>query len=63
MQFSIILICASRDRQKIHSDKMGLAERLMSRVFAMNEPKGYYAAQKAQFQLPTEVRLIDVLFH
>ena len=57
------MICASRDRQKIHSDKMGLAERLMSRVFAMNEPKGYYAAQKALFQLPTEVRRIDVLFY
>ena len=39
---------------------MGLAERIFSKVFAMNEPKGYYELHKTQYNLPTEVQRLEV---
>ena len=39
---------------------MGIAERLYSKVFAMNEPKGYYELHRVQYQLPKEVQRLEV---
>ena len=39
---------------------MGIAERVYSKVFAMNEPKGYYELHRVQYQLPKEVQRLEV---